>query len=291
MSQLASWRSLGLALVLILSGCIAGDSSEEPVSDPAASRRTHEALQAVLWTQTAVEYRVLALQSYRRAQTMLDEALSDRSWTAALEQSGDFLELPPAVILDVDETVLDNSPHQARLILQTEAFNQEMWHEWCREVRATPIPGALEFTRYAADKGVTVFYVTNRRHVVEEVTRENLEALGFPVDQGGEDTLLTRGEREAWEVSDKSPRRTEVASRYRILLLVGDNLGDFVSGVRVSLAERDALAEKHRAYWGTRWIMLPNPQYGSWEGAVIDFDYSSSDEERLRRKFDALKTE
>jgi acid phosphatase len=222
---------------------------------------------------------------------MLDEALSDRSWTAALEQSGDFAELPPAVILDVDETVLDNSPHQARLIQKTEVFNSETWHAWCREAKALPIPGALEFTRYAADNGVTVFYVTNRRHVVEEATRDNLKALGFPIDQGGEDTLYTRGERDAWQASDKSPRRTEVASRYRILLLLGDNLGDFVSGVHVSVAERDALGESHQAYWGTRWIMLPNPQYGSWEGALIDFDYNLPDEEKLRRKFDALKTE
>jgi acid phosphatase len=138
---------------------------------------------------------------------------------------------------------------------------------------------------------VTVFYVTNRRYVVEEATRENLKALGFPIDTGGEDTLFTRGERDAWQTSDKSLRRKEVASRYRILLLVGDNLGDFLSEIETTIEERTALSEEHEVHWGGRWIMLPNPRYGSWLDAIIDFDYSLSDEERLRRKFDTLRTQ
>ena len=71
---------------------------------------------------------------------------------------------------------------------------------------------------------------------------------------------------------------------------MGDNLGDFVSGGDVSLAERDALAEVFRDNWGTRWIVLPNPQYGSWEDAVFGFDYGLTYEEKLRVKYDALKS-
>jgi len=133
-----------------------------------------------------------------------------------------------------------------------------------------------------------VFYVTNRRRVVEEATRRNLEALGFPLDPES-DTIYTRAERPEWEDSDKAPRRREVASRYRILLLIGDNLGDFLSGVRVSAEERAALSEKHSTFWGTRWIVLPNPQYGSWEGALFGQDYSLPAEERQRLKVEALK--
>jgi 5'-nucleotidase (lipoprotein e(P4) family) len=147
----------------------------------------------------------------------------------------------------------------------------------------------LAFTRYAAERGVTVFYVTNRSHTVEESTRRNLEKLGFPLD-AGRDTLLTRGEREDWKDSDKAARRAEIASQFRILLLVGDNLGDFLTGEMASLAERAALAAKHQQNWGTRWIMLPNPQYGSWEGAIFGFDYGLTYEERLRMKYKALKT-
>jgi 5'-nucleotidase (lipoprotein e(P4) family) len=162
--------------------------------------------------QTAVEYRAVALQSYRRAEAMLDGALADPNWTAALEQTGDFSHLPPAVVLDVDETVLDNSAYAARLVRRGIEFDIESWTAWCREVKATAVPGARQFARHAADKGVTVFYVTNRHHDVEEDTRKNLEVLGFPLDSR-QDTLYTRRETANWQSSDKGPRRMEIASR------------------------------------------------------------------------------
>jgi acid phosphatase len=218
---------------------------------------------------------------------MVDEALADPDWTAALEQTGDVSALPPAVILDVDETVLDNSAYAARLLKRGGVYDIESWTAWCREQNGTAIPGALEFTRYAAGKGVAVFYVTNRRHDVEEATRKNLDRLGFPLDSS-QDTLYTRGETGAGQSSDKSSRRKAIASRYRILLLMGDNLGDFVSGENVSLAERDALAERFRDKWGTKWIVIPNPQYGSWEDAIFGFDYGLTYEDKLRIKYDAL---
>ncbi len=253
----------------------------------ATERRAHENLNSVLWVKTSVEYKAIALQSYEIAKEMLDRALEEPDWTAALEQHGDFADLPPAIVLDVDETVLDNSPYEAWLIEANEQFNDESWHAWCREVSAQDVPGALAFTRYAADKGVAVFYVTNRKHVVEDPTRSNLERLGFPLDPET-DTILTRGEREEWQVSNKSPRRREVASRYRILLLVGDNIGDFVSQVEGSIEERAVIAEKYRNYWGRRWIVLPNPQYGSWEGALFGFDYGLAQDEKLALKHEIL---
>ncbi|MFQ5793213.1 MAG: 5'-nucleotidase, lipoprotein e(P4) family [Acidobacteriota bacterium] len=252
-------------------------------------RHTHELLQSVLWTQSAAEYRGSALQSYALARRMLDRALSDPAWSAGLEETASYSDLPPAVILDVDETVLDNSAYQARLIVQNAAYDNDTWNAWCREMNALPVPGALGFTRYAADKGVAVFYVTNRRHEVEEATRKNLEKYGFPLDRN-RDTLYTRGEKEGWQGSDKTPRRQEIASRFRLLLLVGDNLGDFLPGTRGSVKERMLLAEKYADYWGSRWILLPNPQYGGWEGAIFDFDYGLSDGQRLKRKYEALRT-
>jgi 5'-nucleotidase (lipoprotein e(P4) family) len=238
--------------------------------------------------QTAVEYRAVALQAYRRAEAMLDGALADPNWTAALEQTGDFSHLPPAVVLDVDETVLDNSAYAARLVRRGIEFDIESWTAWCREVKATAVPGAREFTGHAADKGVTVFYVTNRHHDVEEDTRKNLEVLGFPLDSR-QDTLYTRRETANWQSSDKGPRRMEIASRYRILLLIGDDLGDFVSVDRASIDERDVIDEEFRENWGTRWIMLPNPQYGSWEEALFGFDRGLTNDERLRLKYEALR--
>ena len=243
---------------------------------------------ATLWVQTSAEYVGATLQAYLQARLMLDQALQDPAWSADLEQQsgGGFGGLPPAVILDVDETVLDNSAYQARLILEQREYETASWNDWVREEKAIPVPGALEFTRYAASRGVTVFYVTNRRHSVEEPTRRNLVAHDFPFD-AGLDTLYTRDEEPDWG-SDKGTRRRRVAERYRILLLLGDNLGDFVSGVETSREARASLVTDNAGFWGTRWIMLPNPQYGSWDGALIGFEFGLPLSERRRLKLDAL---
>ena len=222
---------------------------------------------SVVWFRTSVEYRATALQAYRLAALMLDRALSDRTWTAALEQTGDFASKPPAVILDIDETVLDNSESEERNIREGTVYSEARWAEWCNERKAAPIPGALEFTRAAAAKGVAVFYVTNRDRALEQATRDNLAKYGFPLDPG-HDTVFTRAERPEWASSEKSSRRSRVAQDFRILLLIGDDFGDFVAGARVTLAERRALVDAHAAMWGVKWIALPNPMYGSWKTAA-----------------------
>ena len=208
------------------------------------------------------------------------------SWTAALEQQGEVADLPPAVIADLDETLLDNSPYEADRIRVGGRFEPVSWNAWVTRARAAAIPGAAEFVHYAAARGVTVFYVTNRAAVLEEATRVNLAALGFPL-AGDRDTLLMPGERPDWG-SDKSPRRAEVARSFRILLLVGDDLGDFVSGARARPEERVALAESHTERWQRQWILLPNPYYGSWERALVDHERDLSEAEILRRKLGRL---
>jgi acid phosphatase len=220
-----------------------------------------------VWFRTSVEYRAVTTQAYRLATLMLDRALADRTWTAALEQAGDFATKPTAVILDVDETVLDNSESEERNVREGAAYSEARWAEWCNERAATPIPGALEFTRAAAAKGVTVFYVTNRDRALEQATRDNLATFGFPLDPN-RDTVLTRAEKPEWAVSDKSSRRSAVAQDFRILLLVGDDFGDFVQGARGTLAARRALDGANAAMWGVKWIALPNPMYGSWKTAA-----------------------
>ncbi len=245
-------------------------------------------LNATLWVQTGAEYRAAALQAYRLATLRLEQALADPTWTAvpAQRQQGRFATLPPAVIVDVDETVLDNSPHQARQILDDVEFNREDWHAWVREEQAQPVPGAVAFARVAAERGVTVFYVTNRQHEVEEATRRNLERAGFPV-AAQPDTVLSREERPEWG-SDKESRRRAVASGYRVVLLIGDNLGDFLADVNRDPAARVDLVRQHEESWGREWIVLPNPQYGSWEGALIDYQYALPRADKLARKLAAL---
>ncbi len=246
-----------------------------------------EGLNATLWTQQSAEYRASAEQAYRTASRMLDQALADPAWTAVAEQTGDPGHLPPAVILDVDETVLDNSPYQARIIVEGREY-PDGWDAFVREATAPPVPGALGFVRYAAERGVTVFYVTNRDAPLEEATERNLERAGFPL-AADLDVLLMRGEREGWG-SDKSSRRAFVAGTHRVLILAGDDLNDFISVSRASIGERDRLEADYASHWGVKWIMLPNPAYGSWERALYDFDYELSPKQKRERKRENLKT-
>ena len=250
----------------------------------AASLRT-PLLNSTLWTQTAVEYEGTARQAYRVAEIMMQRALADSQWTASVEQAAEgrdtYRDKPPAVVLDVDETVLDNSPYQARLIQDDASYASESWAAWVREEQAAPVPGALAFTQAAADRGVQVIYLTNRDAPLETATRSNLAALDFPVEDAP-DAVLTQGEQDGWD--SKTARREWVAERYRILLLVGDNFGDFVAEADTSVSARRAQGQSFREYWGTRWIVLPNPQYGSWDGALYDFDYGLSPLQRLEEK-------
>jgi 5'-nucleotidase (lipoprotein e(P4) family) len=265
-----------LVLILTLAaglapGCAARDRVPPSPADQravaAASAARHENLNAVAWIQSSLEYEATAVQAYRLARLTLDAALEDPQWTAVIEQTGDPSGLPPAVIVDVDETVLDNSYYQARMIRDDTEFGPETWDRWCEEAGATAIPGAVEFATYAAARGVTLFYVTNRTANLEAATRRNLVAVGFPVDEGI-DTVLTRGERPEWQASAKTSRRSHVAQSYRVLLSIGDDLGDFIDASGTP-QERRARAVPHARWWGERWVMLPNPTYGSWERALI----------------------
>lgn len=261
---------LALALAVHVCGC-------------GAARAPDLTLNAVLWVQTSAEYAAAAAGTYEAASRALGVGVADSSWTAATEQAGGYGRLPAAVIVDVDETVLDNTPYQARLIEDGEVYGSETWGAWVTEAQAPAVPGALEFTRDAARAGVTVFYVTNRDAPLENATRANLEGLGFPLEDDT-DVLLMRGERPEWG-ADKTSRRAHVAQRYRIVLLVGDDLNDFITTDRASVSERAALVERYRENWGTRWWVLPNPMYGSWERSLIGgADLSGDELLRLKRQ-------
>ncbi len=258
------------------------------------SRHTHEDLDATLWMQTSAEYLASCRQAFRAATDQLPRALSDPTWSADLVQQAQLVtghsnneSLPPAVIVDVDDTVLDNSPYQARLIQQDGSFDLESWHQWVEEASAEPVPGAKEFLRAASDAGVTVFFVTNRESAVEHATRRNLEALEMS-EPDAPDRILSKRERDDW-VSDKTSRRAHIAQRYRILLLVGDDLNDFVSvGDKPTAAERRELAAEHTDLWGEKWIVLPNADYGGWERSLYDWNDAAADTLKLQRKYDSL---
>lgn len=267
-------------LGLVVAGCLWAAAAQAQA--PAANDGTN----ATYWMQNAVEYKANTLALYELAKVRLNQALANPGWTAAPEQGAGYEKKPVAVVLDIDETVLDNSEYQAWLVENDEHYGSKTWAAFVGSQTGRAIPGSLEFIEYATAREVAVFYVTNRKGPEEAATRANLEKLGYPIGSR-EDRVLTRGEQEDWG-SDKGTRRAAIAESYRIVLLIGDNLGDFVDGVDVSEAERLKLYEANAAHWGRDWIMLPNPSYGSWEGSSFDFNWSAPDEEKRKMKFDTM---
>ena len=254
------------------------------------SLRSHEDLDAVLWVQTSAEYEAIARQSFRLAESNLGKALVDASWTASREQQRMFAnktqelaKLPPAVILDIDETVLDNTKYQSRLIENEMEFSPKSWNDFVREEASPAIPGSKEFINACREARVTVLYVSNREFEVEYATRRNLASEGL-LHEDDPDLIFSKNERKNWG-SDKQPRRTYLASRYRILMILGDDLNDFVSlGSRPTAKKRKDVANKYADWWGRRWITLPNPNYGGWERSLYDWNDRSSRSEKLENK-------
>ncbi|QUS36748.1 5'-nucleotidase, lipoprotein e(P4) family [Falsirhodobacter algicola] len=245
-------------------------------------------MNATVWMETSVEYKATVLQLFKQAQTQLDAALADPEWSAVPDKQPDnYADLPVAIVTDLDETMLDNGNYEASLIARGTSYNSAEWTDYVNSKTSSAVYGALDFLKYADSKGVKIFYVSNRKAPEVEGSRENMEALGFPMG-GNVDTLLFRGVQEDWG-SAKENRIAYVAKDYRVVMLMGDNLGDFSDAASGTLAERDAFLESSKDHWGHDWIMFPNPEYGSWEEAAFGGDWSKSPEERRAAKIDALE--
>jgi 5'-nucleotidase (lipoprotein e(P4) family) len=233
---------------------------------------------AVLWTQSSAEYRALAYQTFVLARLRLDQNLRSRGTARRSPQR-------TAVIVDADETVLDNSRFQAELILRGLPYDPRSWREWCQRADAGAVPGAVDFLTYVARRGVGVFYITNRRQSEKAGTIANLQKLGFP--NVNDETVMVR---EDGASASKESRRQKVAARYRIILLVGDNLNDFNDDfAEKSIIARAAQVDRERAEFGTRYIVVPNPMYGDWENAVSENKSGLTDDEKRARRRMALK--
>lgn len=213
----------------------------QPVSPSTAARKD------IQWFRSSAEYRGIALEVYRTA----GEHLADNARGLA---SGTW-----AVILDADETVLDNSLHERRLADRNEAFSEAGWARWVRERSATAVPGAVEFTRKVHALGGRIAIVTNRADSLCAPTRENLRSVGIAAD-----IVLCQPIGE----SDKNPRFARIqngtaASGLPALTVVewlGDNIQDFPG-----LTQAVRTAAGGYAEFGMRYFLLPNPMYGSWE--------------------------
>lgn len=285
---------------LLFAGCV--PQATKVASDPpptatpvVAGEPADDNLNAVAWTQTAIERDLIYRQTYLAAQDHLTAALADPDWDALSrdDRKGPLRGLKPAIILDIDETVLDNSPYQARLVRDGQAYDEFTWAKWCREEKAKALPGAVEFTRFAASKGVTVFYLSNRAVDLNDATLANLRSTGFPVSDDervflGLGTIVKGCEQEG---SEKGCRRQLVGRKYRVLMQFGDQIGDFVDVVANTASGRESVIEPYLDWVGRRWFVLPNPTYGSWEPALFNNAWSQPAEERRRAKKAALRVD
>lgn len=261
-------------VLLLLLSCLVPAATAAPApGDPL--------LDATLWMQTAAERQALCRQVFALATERLDQALADPAWSA-LGQGPEAARLPPAVIVDVDETVLDNHWYEARLVLDGVTYGSTSWAAWCAEQAATAVPGARAFCQAAHERGVTVLYVTNRKDTEAADTAANLAALGFPVADG---SVRTRG-----DDRDKTARREQAAREHRVLLLLGDAGGDFDGALDGGTAEaRREAADDLADHWGRDWLVLPNPMYGDWLNAHHDHDFGLDRSLILNRQAAALR--
>lgn len=260
---------IAIALAGILSAC-------SSVSEPTITSEKHVPSQehivnATLFTQQAAEYRALCYQAYNLASMKLVEALKENPTN-------------PAVLLDLDETVLDNSPYFGWQIKQDKPFTPATWSQWVAKGEADAIPGVTDFLHLADSLDVSLFYVSNRDTSGLMPTMKNMQVLGMP--QTEKDHYLLKS-----TTSDKSERRQAILDKgHTILLFIGDNLGDYQSiwDKPTPNDKRKSLVDEHHLEMGNNFIVLPNALYGTWLASVYNFDYNQSDSLLYKERIEVI---
>lgn len=209
---------------------------------------------SALWQQNAGEFRALCYQAYNLAKMRIDENVKNPS------------KKPFAIITDVDETFLDNSPYAVTEAENGKIFEAKTWMNWTSKAEAKAFPGSLKFFKYAASKNVTIFYISNRNEDDRIGTLKNLNELGFP--NADDAHLLLKS-----TTSDKEARRLEILKNYEVIIYMGDNLADFSKIFnKKPQTERNQLVDHNSDEFGKRFIILPNSGYGDWESALDGYN-------------------
>ena len=230
-------------------------------------------LMSTVWYQKSAEMRAIYYQSYRLAKMIVDEKI------ATLDKNQ-----KKAVVLDIDETVLDNSPFEVKCIETGKSYSKKTWNEWTSLSKARALPGAVDFTNYAKDKGVEIFYVSNRSETELAVTMKNMKELNFPCVDSTHFLLKTTE-------SGKKARRDIIKKDYNIILFIGDNLTDY-SEIYENRDKNLAIdiVDKNKGDFGTKFIILPNPMYGEWENAIYGNTHKISKELKNKKLKDCLRS-
>ena len=211
---------------------------------------------ATAYQQRAAEYRALCYQAFNIAHLRIEQFNKERS------------PKPKAIMTDIDETILNNSPYEVHQLLQGKDYDNDSWNEWTAMGKADTMPGALHFLQFASASGIEIFYVSNRAEMEREGTLKNLKMFNFP--NADNDHLLLKQ-----NVSSKEERKTSIASTHTIVMLMGDNMNDFSFLFEKKTSdERDKIADDFSVEFGNRFIVLPNPVYGDWESSLYNYNYS-----------------
>ncbi len=239
------------------------DTLKQKIKKPEKKYSSDYLLMATLWYQKSAEMRAIYYQTYNFAKTIL---LNKLPYADTLKRK--------AIVVDIDETVLDNSPFEAHCILSNTSYSRKEWETWVNKASAKALPGAVDFLNYAKYKDVETFYVSNRRKNLKQKTMQNLIDRGFPFVDSMH--VLLRD-----SVSTKRYRRAKILKNYDILLYIGDNLTDFseIYEDRDSLLAKN-LVDKNIKSFGKDFLILPNPMYGEWEKPVFKNNMSISPEKK-----------
>jgi 5'-nucleotidase (lipoprotein e(P4) family) len=245
---------LKLAFVIMLTACTSLKRTAHEQKQPGSSAAIDGKLFAAAYQQRAAEYRALCYQAFNLARLRIDQLPAQES------------KLPLAIITDIDETVLDNSPEMVEEVLQGVENASGVWREWASRSIADTVPGALAFFRYASAKNITVYYISNRSEGEKTAVIENLQRYSFP-NADDEHVLVKQ------DISSKEARRQSVAATHNIIMLVGDNLADLSSYFdnKKSTEERFANTDLLRTEFGKKFIVIPNTGYGDWEAALYKY--------------------
>jgi 5'-nucleotidase (lipoprotein e(P4) family) len=257
-------RLILITCVVFLASCARNEEPKVVVSSQ------ENLANATIWFQQSPEMKALYYQCYNLAKFRITDFAKQKT------------SKPKAVVVDIDETMLDNSPFEAQQIIGSVGYTPEFWKKWTTLARAKALPGAVEFSRYCDSLGVAVIYISNRKTDELDSTMKNLDSLGFAF--ADKEHMFFKE-----DVSSKKTRRDKVSEKYEIVMLIGDNLSDLSEvfenrGVDWGVA----VVEQNKKEFGNRFILLPNPMYGDWEKNIYGTGHDQTVEQRRALRLKAI---
>lgn len=267
--------STSFAILLFISASSAFAQSTTTTAPYTLKNLNEQTVMALAWMQNSAEYRELCYQAYNMAGMMVDKAIASQTPGAK----------PLAIVADLDETLIDNSAYDAGLVGRNAAYSGKTWTEWEKAALALAMPGAADFLNSVANKGVQVFYVTNRNLAGLDGTIENLKKLGYPYADTDHVLVQTTSS------GNKQPRFDAITKRFDVVSYLGDNANDLPIGTYgLGQQERNAIVDQHKAEFGTKFIALPNPVYGDWEPALAKGYWGLSSHGKDQARKSSLRT-